>query len=230
MITVAKKTGDYSVLSQADLSVLALTYGLAEDAKEKENSQAPTENELPALEISNGVESVEETEAAINDLVQQLEEVTVTQKEANGKHEPESIPDEVLAEESSDDQLSEGQPVFDDPSSEDDGEGEWITPTNVAMHKSRALSLLPDTDSNRGQNESTTLPIQTEKIEVGCMTADFAMQNVLLHMGLILVDVEGKRISHVKTWVLRCHACFKYVYLASMCPMISQSPQNLQRF
>jgi len=41
------------------------------------------------------------------------------------------------------------------------------------------------------------------------MTADFAMQNVILQMGLNLVGVEGKRIEKVKSWVLRCHACFK---------------------
>ena len=53
-------------------------------------------------------------------------------------------------------------------------------------------------------DEPGTLP-------AGCMTADFAMQNVLLQMGLNLIGVEGKRINRVKTWVLRCHACFKYV-------------------
>jgi RNA-binding protein NOB1 len=41
------------------------------------------------------------------------------------------------------------------------------------------------------------------------MTTDFAMQNVLMHMGLSLVGVDGKKIDKVKTWVLRCHACFK---------------------
>ena len=94
-------------------------------------------------------------------------------------------------------------PLYDDPSDEDDGEGEWITPENVALHKSRALVLLPDNDrKTKGEDES---------IGAGCMTADFAMQNVLLQMGLNLVSVEGKRIDRVKTWVLRCHACFKYV-------------------
>jgi len=31
----------------------------------------------------------------------------------------------------------------------------------------------------------------------------------LLQMGLNLVGLEGRRIEKVKTWVLRCHACFK---------------------
>jgi RNA-binding protein NOB1 len=97
-------------------------------------------------------------------------------------------------------------PLYDDPSDEDDGDGEWITPTNVALHKSRALDLLPSADASRkGKGRPD------EEVASGCMTADFAMQNVLLQMGLSLVGVEGKRIQKVKTWVLRCHACFKYV-------------------
>lgn len=90
-------------------------------------------------------------------------------------------------------------PLFDDPSDSDDGEGEWITPSNVGIHKSRALDLLP---SAKGKGKE-------EIIGVGCMTADFAMQNVLLQMGLNLVSTDGKKIDKVKSWVLRCHACFK---------------------
>jgi RNA-binding protein NOB1 len=100
--------------------------------------------------------------------------------------------------------LSSAETVYDDPSDSDDGEGEWITPSNVAVHKSRALHLLPSATAAKGKEPAGPLG-------AGCMTADFAMQNVLLQMGLNLVGLEGKRIDRVKTWVLRCHACFKYV-------------------
>jgi len=92
-------------------------------------------------------------------------------------------------------------PIYEDPEDEDDGEGEWITQSNIGIHKSRAMGLLPSTSGKTKHKE--------EKISVGCMTADFAMQNVLLQMGLNLVSTEGKRIDRVKSWVLRCHACFK---------------------
>jgi RNA-binding protein NOB1 len=95
-------------------------------------------------------------------------------------------------------------PIYDDPSDSDDGEGEWITPSNVATHKSRALDLLPGNELGAKRTK------RDQPIVSGCMTADFAMQNVLLQMGLNLVGLEGKRIEKVKTWVLRCHACFKY--------------------
>lgn len=39
------------------------------------------------------------------------------------------------------------------------------------------------------------------------MTADFAMQNVMLQMGLRLLAPDGKQITSVTRWVLRCTAC-----------------------
>ncbi|CDO73747.1 hypothetical protein BN946_scf185015.g75 [Trametes cinnabarina] len=112
------------------------------------------------------------------------------------------------------DRPADDAPLYEDPSDDDDGEGEWITPSNVALHKSRALELLPSATAGRKGKKPQ------ERILVGCMTADFAMQNVLLQMGLGLVGVEGKRIERVKSWVLRCHACFKICKDASrkFCP------------
>jgi len=95
-------------------------------------------------------------------------------------------------------------PLYEDPMNEDDGEGEWITPGNVSLHKARALGLTPSENGSARGRKCETIP-------VGCMTADFAMQNVLLQMDLSLVGMEGKKIQKVKTWVLRCHACFKCV-------------------
>lgn len=90
-------------------------------------------------------------------------------------------------------------PEFEDPPSSDDGEGEWITPDNVAKFKAR--EIFPEAKGKAAP---------PEHLGVACMTADYAMQNVLLHMGLNLVGLEGMRITMVKTWVLRCHACYKY--------------------
>ena len=97
-------------------------------------------------------------------------------------------------------------PLFEDPPPEDDGEGEWITPDNVAKVKAREVFSMANGKATADKH-----------IGVGCMTADYAMQNVLLHMGLNLVSPEGKRISTVKTWVLRCHACYKCVLVGYYC-------------
>ncbi|CAH2080028.1 unnamed protein product [Thlaspi arvense] len=40
-----------------------------------------------------------------------------------------------------------------------------------------------------------------------CITADYAMQNVILEMGLRLVAPGGMQIDQLKRWILQCHAC-----------------------
>ncbi|KAJ3693891.1 hypothetical protein LUZ60_009371 [Juncus effusus] len=42
---------------------------------------------------------------------------------------------------------------------------------------------------------------------VACVTADFAMQNVLLQIGLHLLAPGGMQIRQLHRWVLKCHAC-----------------------
>ncbi|XAR68205.1 hypothetical protein NMG60_11003256 [Bertholletia excelsa] len=44
---------------------------------------------------------------------------------------------------------------------------------------------------------------------VACVTGDFAMQNVLLQMGLRLLAPGGMQIRQLHRWILKCHACFK---------------------
>ena len=46
------------------------------------------------------------------------------------------------------------------------------------------------------------------KSPVTCVTADFAMQNVLLQMGLQLQAPNGLRLKRVSRFVQRCSACF----------------------
>jgi RNA-binding protein NOB1 len=80
-------------------------------------------------------------------------------------------------------------------SDESDNEG-WITPSNLKKHQER--------DAN-----GTSEPQEEVKImQVATITSDFAMQNVLLRMNLNLLSPSLQRIKQLKTWVLRCHACF----------------------
>ncbi|KAK6137617.1 hypothetical protein DH2020_028643 [Rehmannia glutinosa] len=44
---------------------------------------------------------------------------------------------------------------------------------------------------------------------VACITTDFAMQNVLLQIGLRLLAPGGMQIRELHRWVLKCHACSK---------------------
>ena len=80
-------------------------------------------------------------------------------------------------------------------SDDDDDEG-WITPANI----------------KKVQEKEQNIDKKTEKaplvMQAACITADFAMQNVLLRMNLNLLSNNLGRVRTLKTWVLRCHACF----------------------
>ena len=56
------------------------------------------------------------------------------------------------------------------------------------------------------ESEEDTAAFQSS---VASVTADFAMQNVILQMGLRLVAPNGMRIKQLSRWVLRCSACYK---------------------
>lgn len=76
-----------------------------------------------------------------------------------------------------------------------DSEG-WITPSNIKRHQA--------TDG-----DSSTVPIDGKvKMQVATITSDFAVQNVLLQMNLNLLSSAMRRIRTIKTYALRCHACF----------------------
>ncbi|KAJ3187438.1 Nin1 binding protein [Gaertneriomyces sp. JEL0708] len=79
---------------------------------------------------------------------------------------------------------------------EDDG---WITPDNI--NKVKAQQVYGKQKRQRKR--------KAQILEVACITSDFAMQNVLLQMGLKLLSVDGMAIDRVQSYVLRCHACFK---------------------
>lgn len=76
-----------------------------------------------------------------------------------------------------------------------DGEG-WITPSNLKKYQ------------ERNANGSTERQEEPKGMQVALITSDFAMQNVLLRMNLNLLSPSLQRIRQLKTWVLRCHACF----------------------
>ena len=159
--------------------------------------------------LQGDVETVDDDLESIEQALERLDVELVPLDEHDGQEQPNALaeaPPSVDDPESHhvDTPSSHPPPLYEDPVGEDDNEGEWITPENVSLHKARALGLTPsENGSAKGRNK--------EIIPVGCMTADFAMQNVLLQMDLSLVGMEGKKIQKVKTWVLRCHACFKYV-------------------
>jgi RNA-binding protein NOB1 len=109
----------------------------------------------------------------------------------------------------SDDDDDDDDDDEDDDEDSDDSSGSWITPSNIHSHKVKDLGLFsaptPSTTSTKQQQVVKPKTI----LKAAVLTGDFAMQNVGLQMGLNVLGSGGKRVKEVRTWVLRCHACFK---------------------
>jgi len=82
---------------------------------------------------------------------------------------------------------------------EDDGEG-WVNETN--------LQQASTTGSAWGKGGKHMIESIETIASAGCITTDFAMQNVMLQMGLKLLAVDGRVIKRLKQWVLKCDACY----------------------
>lgn len=101
---------------------------------------------------------------------------------------------------------------------DDDGEG-WITsPTDIRVLKNhtgggpldpiKGSAILTEDGATAGKATAVSKG-PSNSVRAACTTTDFAMQNVLLQMGLVLMSVDGMQIRRLKSWVLRCGACFK---------------------
>ncbi|KAJ2003114.1 20S-pre-rRNA D-site endonuclease nob1, partial [Coemansia thaxteri] len=90
--------------------------------------------------------------------------------------------------------------------------GDWITPQNVKHNQ--AISAM-------GMREAQSVNGPARLTKVACVTSDFAMQNVMLKMGIRLVTPDGVAVNRLSTWVLRCHACFHLTgdMYKQFCPM-----------
>lgn len=220
----AKKTGDYNVLSGTDLGVIALTYHWEVAENGKERVRTSPGQVLPPLEGDKGKgkeeekqdeedgDSSEGEEVPLEQEAEQAEDKEVEEAtrgvaalsteaaEPEAQPEPETEtepePEPAPAPAPADAKAAAAAAAWGDE--DDEGAGEWITPSNVKKHRNRDLGLLP---SAPGKDSAP--------LAAACMTGDYAVQNVLLGMGLGLVGEGGKRISRVKSYVLRCHACFK---------------------
>ncbi|CAE6379718.1 unnamed protein product [Rhizoctonia solani] len=208
----SKKTGDYSVLSAADLGILALTYSLHEKETQAAATPETTPVDSPTEPRATAV-AQDELDSRENFIKEQEAQPVAIGSSLIDEEAPEfeRLPLDAEADthtSTNHNEQTPSTPLYEDPPSEDDGEGEWITPDNVSEHKSRAPQLLSSADTKRNERKGNKVMTST-KMDVACMTVDYAMQNVLLQMSLNLVGTGGRPVASVKSWVLRCHACFK---------------------
>jgi RNA-binding protein NOB1 len=85
------------------------------------------------------------------------------------------------------------------------GFGTWVDESNLLDVVSRMQA---------------TVDPAVKKMEVACLTTDFALQNVLLHMKLNIASIDGMRVTRLRTFILRCRICKKTtpVVTKQFCP------------
>ncbi|KAI9791617.1 MAG: Nin1 binding protein [Peltula sp. TS41687] len=232
IVDFARKTGDLEVLSKTDLQVLALAYELECERnggdwrlrrvpgqkrmngpppeKKEEDGNGNTREDDTGLEEKLDAASLEEEEeeegkeldgGSSKHPVQSVDEpgVTETLDERPVPIDGSALPSP--AEENGDPSVSsnpaDSQDASSPPSESSDSEG-WITPSNIKKHKLQAQRSLT----------KASQPAPLKVLQVATLTTDFAMQNVLMQMNLNLLSPSLQRVRHVKTFILRCHACF----------------------
>ncbi len=215
----ARRTGDLPLLSTPDLHILALTYELesrrnglsnirtfprqklekpkpsvsrpdehdgslaAVDEGKLSEQQPPVKASITATTVHAAKDPDGDVSSLIEDeLVEGARSLRIFDALSNQTHLP---PESEAAKD----------PEATVPSEDSDSEG-WITPANIQKYQ--------------GKDPNAAVPITVEKpLDVACITSDFAMQNVLLSMNLGLVNTSLRHVRNIKTFVLRCHACFR---------------------
>ena len=225
----ARKTGDLPILSQTDIAILALAYELEYERnggdwrlrrnpgqkgingpvpRDTEPSLCTTSlednNEVSAEEPSAQDASVQVDSSPNHDVTLGLEKAfnSHSLREESQEHDELRIlnqyaePDgNALREKAGYTKSSADVPEESD--SESSGSEGWITPSNLRKQQAK--------DKN-----SSMVPVTGNRIlQVATITTDFAMQNVLLQMGLNLLSTSVQQVRHIKTYILRCHACFQ---------------------
>ncbi|KAI8909058.1 Nin one binding Zn-ribbon like-domain-containing protein [Gorgonomyces haynaldii] len=215
VIEFSKLTGDFAALSLADIKLLALTLQLEIEA----NGQEHLRRRPKPAAVSNGKEpkkfqkDLKSSQESLESLsLEPKEEKQSEDKQPSSEEKPSVEDKQALAEdkqhssdenqqEESQDEIAPHPPTeMQDPAvgeiDDDSSDGEWITPSNVQKHKEK------DAEAPAPKRKVTSL-------DVACISNDFAVQNMLLQIGLGLVNVDGLMVTRVKNWVLRCHACYK---------------------
>jgi len=216
----ARKTGDLDVLSKPDIQIVALAYELEcernggdwrlrkNPGQKGMNGKPPVKEDVKPEEAADGKQE-DATETKQEETTETLPENSNTDSSVQQISEDlaKSKIEEVENTASEDSVAQDAQPADvaqtnataqeEAEDSGEDSDGGWITPSNLKKHQEKDSS---------GSTESTQSAQSV--LQVATLTTDFAMQNVLLQINLNLISPTMQRVKHLKTYILRCHACF----------------------
>ena len=212
---MSEKTGDFGALSRTDLRVCALALECARQLNALKPAIVPRGAVVNPTSNEHGITVVtEEQDMSGEDGDDDGDAAETTTAPATADAEASSLPPigedpELDARRRAaaaaawgggggDDAAADGEKSGEsgsDAGEGSDGDGEWITPGNIA--KFRAEDAGETTAFGGG---------------FACATSDFPMQNVLLHMGVPIVGPRGMLVGELRQWLLRCHACYTLVH------------------
>ncbi|KAJ1726686.1 20S-pre-rRNA D-site endonuclease nob1 [Coemansia biformis] len=163
--------------------------------------------------------SDEEGTGDVVDPEQEQEQEQVLQSVANSELDPSSA-DEAQEDETQEDEAQTDEAHEDDIDVGDDDDDGWVVAKPKEKKESKQVDrffgggwITPKNVKQRQAADTTGLRIadahRTRRLQVACITSDFAMQNLMLKMGINLVTSDGVKVSRLRTWVLRCHACYQ---------------------
>lgn len=155
-----------------------------DDDSETEDQGETAQNATDSHNTEETVEQLEEKFTKLNcDLVSESEadQILVSVKDENKKGDDDAQSDSDASEES-------------ETESEEDDESSWITPSNLEEMKSACGKDVIDDE---------------KQARVACMSTDYAVQNVLKQINLNIAALDGRIIKQMRTYILRCYACFK---------------------
>lgn len=207
----ARRTGDLDVLSKPDIQIVALAYELECErnggdwrlrktpGQKGMNGKPPVKEEVKSEETvetkqEDAAETVSEetvTEPSVQQISEELAQTMI--KEAENTSEAAVAQDAQPVDAAQINKTAQDEAE----DSGEDSDGGWITPSNLKKHQ----------EKDSGGSTESTQTLQSV-LQVATLTTDFAMQNVLLQINLNLLSPTMQRVKHLKTYILRCHACF----------------------
>jgi len=210
----AGKTGDLRSLSRVDLRVLALTWMMEKECcggidhlKTEPNQKGgkvrvrsgraqvapPGWHEQARLKKTKAAEAPEMDGWGGGSWIVPEEEEPAAEEPAAAEEQDATMEqqDEASFEQIGEPQLANGM----EWEEEEDTGLDWLCPDNIDQAVAGA--------------DWGASPLNPDSTSVACVTTDFAMQNVLLQMGLKVLSVDGMVIRRARTYILKCEACFK---------------------
>lgn len=210
----ARRTGDLAVLSKPDVHIIALTYEVECErnggdwrlrrvpGQKGVNGAPPPKPNVASGQVeptlSTTLGSASQSELTQPSRIVAGETVAPSTEDADLSsqldHTRLADEDEKSAWETQE-RIDSVQNSAESQNSDSDSEG-WITPSNLKKKQAHDAAA------------STVQSPEPKTMQVAVLTTDFAMQNVILQMNLNLLSPSMSRVKHLRTYVLRCHACF----------------------